>query len=386
MNAVTIDHDSLAANTDKPVDDKGATHGARKKLFAALAAATLVLGGSYYAYDALVASAHVSTNNAYVGAYSADVTPLVGGPVASVEVRDTQMVRKGDVLVRLDDTDARLALARAEAALGGAERKVRGLHASDQGLGAQVAAQQAVEIRAAAQVAAAQSDVARAKVDLDRREALASDGSVSGEELSSARNAHANAIAALNAARAQQVAAAATRQAALGAQDANRALIDGSSIEDHPEVAAARAARDQARVDLDRTVIRAPVDGVVSKRQVQVGQRVQPGVPIMTVVPIDSAFVDANFKEIQLADVRPGQKATVVADLYGDKVVYHGKVVGFSGGTGAAFAVVPAQNATGNWIKVVQRLPVRIELDPAELRAHPLRVGLSTEVDIELGD
>lgn len=161
-------------------------------------------------------------------------------------------------------------------------------------------------------------------------------------------------------------------------------MIDGTTVDTHPEVLAARAARDQAQLDLDRTVIRAPLDGVISRRQVQVGQRVQPGMALMMVVPIQSAYVDANFKEVQLAKVRPGQPVVLKADLYGGKVEYTGRVVGFSGGTGAAFAVVPAQNATGNWIKVVQRLPVRIALDPKELQKHPLRVGLSMDVEIDV--
>ena len=306
--------------------------------------------------------------------------------MATVEVADTQAVRKGQVLVRLDDTDARLALANAEAALQMAERKVRGYMANDEGLGAQVSARAAGQAQASAQVAAAQSNLQRARIDLDRRKVLAADGSVSGEELTSAQNAYANAAAALQAALAGQAVAAADRDAALGSRGANQALISGASVLDNPEVAAARAARDQARVDLERTLIRAPIDGVVSKRQVQVGQRVQPGMGLMVVVPVEHAYVDANFKEIQLAKVKPGQAVELTSDLYGKKVVYHGRVAGFSGGTGAAFAVVPAQNATGNWIKVVQRLPVRIALDPAELRRNPLRVGLSMDVDIRVAN
>ena len=160
-------------------------------------------------------------------------------------------------------------------------------------------------------------------------------------------------------------------------------MIDNSSTENNPEVALARARRDQARVDLARTVVRAPVDGVVAKRQVQVGQRVQAGAPLLTVVPVDRMHVDANFKEVQLESVRIGQKAELHADIYGDKVSYHGTVAGFSGGTGAAFSTIPAQNATGNWIKVVQRLPVRIDIDPADLKAHPLQVGLSMDARID---
>src|SRR4030095_2417204 len=174
------------------------------------------------------------------------------------------------------------------------------------------------------------------------------------------------------------------RTAAVGDRDANRALIATSTVDNNPEVLAARAALAQARVDLERTVLRAPIDGVVSRRQVQVGQRVQPGAMLMVIVPVQAAYVDANFKEVELTKVRPAQPVELTSDLYGEEVVFHGKVAGFSGGTGAAFALVPAQNATGNWIKVVQRLPTRIALDPKELAAHPLRVGLSMNVDVNV--
>lgn len=226
----------------------------------------------------------------------------------------------------------------------------------------------------------------RARLDLQRREALVASGSVSEEELTAARNAHSTALANYQAADAARAQAAANRTSAIGSRDANRALIETRAGADNPEVLAARAARDQARVDLERTVLRAPVDGIVSRRQVQVGQRVQAGAMLMIIVPIQAAYVDANFKEGQLKKVRPGQRVTLTSDLYGESVEYHGTVVGFSGGTGAAFAVVPAQNATGNWIKVVQRLPVRIRLDPRQLAEHPLRVGLSMTVDIDVSN
>jgi membrane fusion protein (multidrug efflux system) len=356
----------------------------RKRLFGGLAAAIAIVGGGYYAYDALVASHHVVTDNAYVGADVAQVTPLVGGPVSEVLVQDAQVVRAGDALVRLDDTDARIAVARAEANLAAAERRVQSLIATDSGLGAEVAARAADEARAGAQIAAAQSDMDKARIDLQRREALAASGAISAEELTTARNAFNSAAANLRAAQATRAQAAAARDAAAGSRKASGALIADGDVATNPDVLAARAALDQARVDLARTVIRAPVDGVVSKRQVQVGQRVQAGAPLMVVVPVQAAYVDANFKEVQLAKVRPGQKVKLTSDLYGEDVEFDGRVVGFSGGTGAAFAVVPAQNATGNWIKVVQRLPVRIALDPAQLKQHPLRVGLSMTADVRL--
>jgi membrane fusion protein, multidrug efflux system len=342
----------------------------RKKLFIALAASVALLGGSYYGYDTLVGAKYAVTDNAYVGADVAQVTPLVGGPVAEVLVQDAQHVRKGDVLIRLDDTDAKLAVAAAEARLAIAR--------------AQVAARAADQMQASAQIAAARANLEKAQTDFRRRESLVASGSVSGEELTSARNALATAQANLAAAQATSAQAAAGRQAAVGTMNSNSALIAGTSVDGNPEVLAARAALEQARVDLARTVIRAPVDGIVSRRQVQVGQRVEPGKPLMAIVPIQSAYVDANFKEVQLAKVRPGQLVKLTSDLYGDKIVYHGRVVGFSGGTGAAFSVVPAQNATGNWIKVVQRVPVRIALEPKELAAHPLRVGLSMTAEIKL--
>jgi membrane fusion protein (multidrug efflux system) len=350
----------------------------------ALALGVAVLGGGYYAYDALVASRHVETDNAYVGANVAQITPLVGGPVREVLVDDTVAVKRGDILVRLDDTDARITLARAEAELALTERRVRALQATDSGLGAQIAARAADQARAEAQFTSARGDLEKARIDLGRREALVASGSVSGDELTVARNAFSTASANLKAAEAARVQAAANRTAAIGSRDANNVMIANTTVDTNPEVLSARATRDQARVDLDRMVLRAPFDGIVSRRQVQVGQRVQAGAMLMVVVPINATYVDANFKEVQLARVRPGQSVTLHSDLYGGDVVYHGRVVGFSGGTGAAFAVVPAQNATGNWIKVVQRLPVRITLDPKELAQHPLRVGLSMTADIHV--
>jgi membrane fusion protein (multidrug efflux system) len=357
----------------------------RKKLFAALLAGVTISGAGYYAYDYFIGSRYVTTDNAYVGAETAHVTPLVGGPVSEVRVSDTDLVKTGEVLVVLDDTDARLALAQAEAALGQAERRVRGYFANDEGLSAQVAARGADQARAAADVIAAQSALDRARIDLGRRQALASSGSVSGEELTAAENAFRQASAAFAAARAAQVQTAANREAALGALKANAVLVSNTTVDTNPEVLAARARLEQARVDVERTIIRAPVDGVIVQRAVHVGQRVQSGASLMSIVPIGEAYVDANFKEVQLTKVREGQKVELVSDLYGSDVVFHGRVVGLAGGTGSAFALIPAQNATGNWIKVVQRVPVRIALDRDDLIKHPLRVGLSMEATIDTG-
>jgi membrane fusion protein (multidrug efflux system) len=210
---------------------------------------------------------------------------------------------------------------------------------------------------------AAEADFERAKIDLQRREALAASGSVSGDELTRVQNAFTTAKANLEASRAAAAQAQANQTMALGSREANAVLIANVSEENNPEVALARARRDQAALDLERTIVRAPVDGIVAKRQAQLGQRVSSGVPLLSVVPVQEMHVDANFKEVQLENVRAGQPVALQADIHGSSVTYHGIVEGFSGGSGAAFAAIPAQNATGNWIKVVQRLPVRIKLD-----------------------
>lgn len=342
-------------------------------------AAALAFGFYWVSY----ASHIVSTDNAYAAVEVAQVTPAVGGTIRDVRVIDTQAVRKGDVLIVIDDTDARLALAQAEAEYQRAIRRVRGMIATDSSLSAQISARDADRSQAAAQLSAAQSDFDRAQIDLKRRQALAGTGSVSGEELTRAQNAFATAEARLTAARAQAAQAEANRTTAQGSREANKVMIDNSSVGTNPEVLLARARRDRAQVDLERTVVRAPVDGVVAQRHAEIGQRINEGTPLMAVVPLTQIHVDANFKEVQLDKVRMGQPATLTADLYGSKVEYHGKVTGLSAGTGAAFSLIPAQNATGNWIKVVQRVPVRIAIDPAELARHPLQVGLSMQVTID---
>jgi membrane fusion protein (multidrug efflux system) len=353
----------------------------RKRLLTLLGAGVAVAAVAYGGYSLAFAGRSVSTDNAYVGAETAQVTPLISGPVAKVLVRETQFVKAGQPLVILDDSDQRIALdnsdqriavAQAEAALGEAERKVRGLAANDSALSGMVGARQA-------DVAKAQADLVRARTDLDRRQALAGSGAVSGDGLTAAKNAFASAQAAV-------AQAAANLKAAQGSRQANLALIAGGPLEQNPEVLAARAKLDAAELALERTVIRAPLDGVITKKAVQIGQQVQAGAPLMVVTPIASAYVDANFKEVQLKKVRAGQPVELTSDLYGSGVKFHGRVMGLSGGTGSAFSLIPAQNASGNWIKVVQRLPVRIQLDPKELAIHPLRVGLSMKAKIELSD
>jgi membrane fusion protein (multidrug efflux system) len=355
----------------------------RKKVLLGLAAGFLLAGGGWYMFHD---TGHVSTDNAYIGADSAQVTPLISAAVVAVPVVNTQFVHKGDVLLRLDDSDARLAVEKAEAAYLKARREYTQSRATSGSLAAQVGARDADIGQARAQLVAAQSAAAKAKADLDRREHLAGNGFVSKEELTSYRNAFVAAQSQVRQAQAAVVQSEASRGAAQESYAANQALIDGTSIDTSPDVASAKAALDQARLDLERTVIRAPIDGVVTNRQVQVGQRIAAGNSVMTIVPVNSVYVEANFKEGQLERVRPGQPVELTSDLYGSGVTFHGRVVGFSGGTGSAFALIPAQNATGNWIKVVQRLPVRVALNPKELAAHPLRVGLSMEATIDVSD
>jgi membrane fusion protein, multidrug efflux system len=327
----------------------------RKKWLLILGSTVLSNAIGYGVYSHYYGSKFISTDNAYTAAETAQVTPAISGIVREVRVTDTQQVQRGDVIVVLDDTDARLALAQAEAELGRALRRVRGYVATDSSLAAQLVARNA--------------DLVRAKVDLDRREALAASGSVSGDELTKARNAFATAQASVT--------------AAVSSREANAVLIANATEETNPEVSLARAKRDQALVNLERTVIRAPQAGVIARRSVQVGQQVQAGAPLVWVVPVNEVHVDANFKEVQLERVRIGQPVEVKSDLYGRSVSYHGTVAGLAGGTGSTFATIPAQNATGNWIKVVQRVPVRIQLDAAELAARPLQVGLSMTATID---
>jgi membrane fusion protein (multidrug efflux system) len=344
----------------------------RRRLLTLLAAVVVVGAVAYGVYALLFAGHTVKTDNAYVGADTAQVTPLVAGPVAQVLVHETETVKAGQPLVILDGDDARIAVEQAQAAVGQAERKVRGYQANDTALGGQLAARQADINRAL-------SDLQRARTDLDRRQALSASGAVSGEELTTAKNQFASAQAEVAQARANL-------QAAAGSRQANEVLISGIPLEQNPEIAAARARLDAAKLALSRTVISAPIDGIVSKKAVQIGQQAQVGVPLMAIVPTTEAYVDANFKEVQLTKVRVGQPVTLTSDLYGSGVKFHGRVRGLSGGTGSAFSLIPAQNASGNWIKVVQRLPVRIQLDPRELAQHPLRIGLSMKAAIDISN
>lgn len=358
----------------------------RKRLVLTVTMSLVAIGVCYGAWALLLAGDSVTTDNAYTAAEVAQITPLIAGPVKEVRVSDTQAVKNSDVVVVLDDTDTKLAVAQAEADLARTKRQVRQLLGNDQKLAGLVALH-------AAEIATARSDLTRVKaayekavIDERRRRNLVEEGAVSREELTNAQTQLREARAAIEQAQARVRAAEAAKEAASGARTANSALIADSTVEDNPAVLAAKARLDQARANLERTVLRAPFDGVVAQRSVEVGQQVQAGVRLMTVVPIDRIYVDANFKESQLQKVRAGQRVELVSDLYGSDVVYTGRVEGFAGGSGSAFAAIPAQNATGNWIKVVQRLPVRIRMDSEQLKRHPLRVGLSMEATVDLRD
>jgi membrane fusion protein, multidrug efflux system len=330
----------------------------RRRLLGSVALFFVLAGAAYGSYWYLDAQYKQDTDDAYVAGNTVQVTPQVSGTVTAIYADDTQHVKQGQQLVQLDDTDARLALEQSEAALAQAVRDVRRLDESTSALQANVS-----------QLAAT---VARAREDVSRRQRLYAVHAVSLEELQHAQQDLKSATAAL--AQAQYNLAA------------SRATVGHTPIADNPQVQAAKTKVRSAFIMLARTKIVAPVGGYVAKRAIQVGQLVAPGHPLMAIVPQDQLWVEANLKEDQLRNVRLNQPATVTADIYGGKVVYHGRVAGVAAGTGSAFSLLPAQNATGNWIKVVQRVPVRIAIDPKDLAAHPLRIGLSMNVNINTHD
>ena len=351
-----------------PTDAQAAPR--RKKALVAVAAVTLLGGIAYGAWYVLVASHFEHTDNAYVQANVVQVTSQVGGTVVSIGADDTDRVRAGQVLVRLDPADAQVALDQAQAQLAQAVREVRTLYANNGSLSAQVSLRQA-------DLSRAQNELARAQDDVQRRSPLVASGAVGKEEF-----VHAQAQLAV--ARSGVSAAESALLAAREQLTSNQSLTEGTSVSEQPNVARAAARVREAYLAVQRAALLAPLDGHVAKRTVQVGQRLQAGAPVMTLVALERPWVDANFKESQLQRIRIGQPATLTADVYGQKVVYHGTVSGLGAGTGAAFALLPAQNATGNWIKVVQRVPVRVSLDEAEVKAHPLRVGLSMLVEVDV--
>jgi membrane fusion protein (multidrug efflux system) len=333
-------------------------NGARKRGLLILAAVVALSAIGYTAYWFTVARYYESTDDAYVASDIVQITSEVSGAVLGVQVDDTQTVERGQVLVVLDPADANIAVAGAEAELARTVRQVRATFA------------QAEQLRA--QIAERETDLKKSQSDYARRQTLVADGAVSGEELAHSEDTIAQTRAALHAAQRQL--------------DATLAQIEGTTLEDHPDVLAAAARLRDASLSLRRTTIRSPVTGTVAKRGVQVGQHVNQGAPLLAVVPLDDVWIDANFKENQLSNVRVGQPVAVHADIYGKDVEYQGTVAGLAAGSGSAFALLPAQNASGNWIKIVQRVPVRIMLDPAQLKNNPLRVGLSMHAEIEVRD
>jgi membrane fusion protein (multidrug efflux system) len=313
-----------------------------------------------------------STDDAYVQGNVVQVTPQIAGTVVAIEADDTDFVRAGQPLVRIDPVDARVELMQAESQLAQTVREVRALFAANATLKSQVALREA-------EVARAGTDLARAQDDVARRHALVDIGAVGREEFD-------HATAQLQSARDAVLSTRSAADAARGQLTTNESLTDDTTVENHPNVERTAAHVRAAWLTLRRCILPAPVDGYVARRSVQVGQHVQAGSPLMTIVPLDTLWVDANFKEGQLSRLRIGQPARLVADVYGSQLEYHGIVAGLGAGTGAAFALLPAQNATGNWVKVVQRVPVRIQLKRDEVAWHPLRLGLSMRVSVDVRD
>jgi membrane fusion protein (multidrug efflux system) len=341
-----------SAPTATPADGK------RRTRLIILAAVVIVIGVGYGLYWWLHARFYESTDDAYVSSDVVQITSEVAGAVRAVYVDDTQHVERGQVLVEIDKSDAEVAMAQAEAELARTVRQVRGVFSQTAGLDAQIREREL--------------SLAAAKADLKRRQQAGDDGAVSGEELQHARDV----VAQL------QSAVTATRESL----QTTRAQVENTTLENNPQVLAAATKVREAALALKRTRIVAPVAGTIARRSVQIGARIAPGTPLMAVVALSNAWVDANFKEVQLKNIRIGQPAELRADVYGDDVVYHGKVAGLGAGSGSAFALLPAQNASGNWIKIVQRVPVRIALNAQELNDHPLQVGLSMHARLELKD
>ncbi|MFM6990740.1 MAG: HlyD family efflux transporter periplasmic adaptor subunit [Rhodoferax sp.] len=343
--------------------------GSRQKALTVVSTVVL-LGLAYGGYTWYAGRHEESTDNAYVQGNVIQITPQIGGTVTAILADDTDFVKAGQPLVQLDPSDAKVALQLAQANLAQAVRQVRGLYANNQTLQTQITQRET-------DVAKAQTEVSRASDDLARRQSLTGNGAVSKEELAHAQSQLAQAQSMLAAAKA----AVGTARDQLGS---NQTLTDGTRLENHPSVEAASAKVREAYLALHRASLPAPIDGYLAKRTVQLGQRVAAGTPLMSVIALNTLWVDANFKEVQLRNIRVGQPVTLTADLYGKHVQYKGTVAGLGAGTGAAFSLLPAQNATGNWIKVVQRVPVRVALDPQEVAANPLRIGLSMEATVDV--
>ncbi|MBJ2345659.1 MULTISPECIES: HlyD family efflux transporter periplasmic adaptor subunit [Pseudomonas] len=346
------------AETTQQTPQDGSNPRKRKVMLLALALLVILAGVGVWAWHELYGRWNESTDDAYVNGNVVEITPQVTGTVVSIGADDGDLVREGQVLVQFDPNDAEVALQSAQANLARTVRQVRGLYSNVDGMKAQVHAQEA--------------EVQKAQENYSRRKNLAAGGAISQEELSHARDDLTSAQNALANAR-QQL-------------KTTSALVDDTVVSSHPDVQAAAAQLRQAYLSNARSTLIAPVTGYVAKRTVQLGQRVQPGTALMAVIPLDQLWIDANFKETQLRDMRIGQPVDIETDLYGSDVKYSGTVDSLGAGTGSAFALLPAQNATGNWIKIVQRVPVRIHINAEELTKHPLRVGLSTQVNVNLHD
>ena len=349
MNAPSPSQDTLQAQAPRK-------NGKRRVLLIAFTLVVLAALVAYGAWWFVFARHFESTDDAYVAGNVVQVTPQVGGTVIAIHADDTERVEAGKPLIELDPSDAKVALAQAEAQLAQAVRETRTLFVNTGALNANIALRT--------------TELNRARDDLARRTSLIGTGAVSGEDIEHARNAVKGAESALQAAREQLA--------------SNQALTSTTPVAENPNVLRAASQVRAAYLASARTTLPAPITGYVARRSVQVGQRVAPGAPLLSIVPLNSLWVDANFKEVQLAHMRIDQPVTLHSDLYGSDVTYHGKVVGMAAGTGAAFALLPSQNASGNWIKVVQRVPVRIALDPKELAERPLRIGLSMQVKVDI--
>jgi membrane fusion protein (multidrug efflux system) len=349
---------AAAENTSAQAPQQEPKSGKRKFLLIGLAIVVVILALGIWAWYEIYGQWSEETDDAYVNGNVVEITPLVTGTVISIGADDGDLVHEGQVLLKFDPSDAEVSLQSAEANLGKVVRQVRGLYSNVDGMKAQLAAQRVA--------------VQTAQDNYNRRRSLAAGGAISQEELSHARDSLTSAQSALNNIQ-QQL-------------STSVALVDDTVVSSHPDVKAAAAQLRQAYLANARSTLVAPVTGYVAKRTVQLGQRIQPGTATMAVIPLDQLWIDANFKETQLGKMRIGQPVEISSDLYGSDVKYSGTIDSLGAGTGSAFALLPAQNATGNWIKIVQRVPVRVHINPEELAKYPLRIGLSTTVEVNLHD
>ncbi|MDE2408308.1 MAG: efflux RND transporter periplasmic adaptor subunit [Xanthomonadaceae bacterium] len=360
MTTETTPNTSTGKAAPLPTSQSAAVpaNGKRRRALLIVLTIAVVAGAAWAAYYLLVARWHQDTDDAYVQGNVVSITPQTLGTVVAINADDGMRVNAGQVLVQLDPNDAKVALEQAQANLAATVRQVRGLYSSVDSAQADIAAREVA--------------LAQARADVARRSGLVASGAVSAEELAHAQTQL----------QAMEAALAGSR----GQLARSHALVDATTVSNQPQVQAAAAQLRQAYLNEQRTAIVAPVAGFVAKRSVQLGQRVQPGVTLMAVIPLHQVWVDANFKETQLHNLRLGQPVKLRADMYGDGIEFDGKVASLGLGTGSAFALLPAQNASGNWIKIVQRVPVRITLDPKQLQAHPLRLGMSMAVDVGVRD